>query len=77
RLPEQLAPRAGADAAPGADAGTAALAPAALHWGVNEWAIYAVVGLSVGYVYYRRGRVPLMSSIIVRLFGDSQRRDSV
>ncbi|MCW1043258.1 BCCT family transporter, partial [Streptococcus anginosus] len=40
-------------------------------------AIYAVVSLSVGYVSYRRGRVPLMSSIIAPLVGDSPRSDSV
>ncbi|OFT28069.1 choline transporter [Micrococcus sp. HMSC30C05] len=72
-----LAPRPGAYEAASEEAVTGALAQAALHWGVNAWAIYAVVGLSVGYVSYRRGRVPLMSSIIAPLFGDSQRSDSV
>ncbi|MET7793840.1 BCCT family transporter [Micrococcus luteus] len=72
-----LAPRPGAYEAGSEEAVTGALAQAALHWGVNAWAIYAVVGLSVGYVSYRRGRVPLMSSIIAPLFGDSQRSDSV
>lgn len=72
-----LAPRPGAYEAGSEEAVTGALAQAALHWGVNAWAIYAIVGLSVGYVSYRRGRVPLMSSIIAPLFGDSQRSDSV
>ncbi|WP_010080435.1 chaperonin GroEL [Micrococcus luteus] len=72
-----LAPRPGAYEAASEEAVTGALAQAALHWGVNAWAIYAIVGLSVGYVSYRRGRVPLMSSIIAPLFGDSQRSDSV
>ena len=46
-----------------------AMAQAALHWGINAWAIYAVVGLAVSYVSYRRGRVPLMSSILTPLWG--------
>ena len=53
-----------------------AIAQSALHWGINAWAIYAVVGLSVAYISYRRGRVPLMSSIITPLWGSS-RSDSI
>lgn len=41
-----------------------AMAQAALHWGINAWAIYAIVGLCVAYVSFRRGRVPLMSSVL-------------
>lgn len=61
--------------APGAyDPGTLeavkkAMVQAALHWGLNAWAIYAIVGLAVAYVSYRRGRVPLMSSIVTPLWG--------
>lgn len=40
-----------------------------MHWGINAWAIYAVVGLAVAYVSYRRGRVPLMSSILQPFMG--------
>ena len=62
---------------PASDAAvTGAMAQAALHWGVNAWAIYAVVGLAVAYVSYRRGRVPLMSSILMPLFGRGHRTDS-
>lgn len=46
-----------------------AMAQAALHWGINAWALYAIVGLSVAYVSYRRGKVPLMSSVVVSLWG--------
>lgn len=53
-----------------------AIAQSALHWGINAWAIYAIVGLCVAYISYRRGRVPLMSSIITPLWG-STRSDSV
>ncbi|MBB5830793.1 BCCT family transporter [Brachybacterium aquaticum] len=64
------------DPRPGApyDAGSmnamkGAIAQSALHWGVNAWAIYAIVGLSVAYISYRRGKVPLMSSIVSGLWG--------
>ena len=46
------------------------MAQAAMHWGFNAWAIYAIVGLCVAYVSFRRGRVPLMSSILMPLFGN-------
>ncbi|MGK7224003.1 BCCT family transporter [Kocuria flava] len=63
-----LSPRPGTVDPATDEAVTAAMAQAALHWGVNAWAIYAVVGLAVGYVSFRRGRVPLMSSILTPLF---------
>lgn len=62
-----LSPRPGS-AEPGtAEAVPRAMAQAALHWGVNAWAFYALVGLAVAYASYRRGRVPLMSSIFAPL----------
>lgn len=39
------------------------------HWGFHAWAMYALVGGAVAYAAYRRGRVPLMSSIFRTLFG--------
>ena len=39
------------------------------HWGFNAWAIYALVGAAVAYGSYRRGRVPLMSTIFTPLLG--------
>lgn len=63
-----LSPRPGAYDPATAEAITGAMAQAALHWGFNAWAIYAIVGLAVAYVSYRRGRVPLMSSILAPLF---------
>lgn len=65
-----LSPRPGAYEAASQEAMLGALAQSALHWGMNAWAIYAVVGLSVGYVSYRSGRVPLMSSILMPLLGN-------
>ncbi len=46
-----------------------ALAQTTYHWGLNAWAMYAVVGGAIAYGAYRRGRVPLMSSILEPLFG--------
>ncbi len=40
-----------------------------LHWGFSAWAIYAVVGLSVGYVCYRRGLPLTIRSGLAPLFG--------
>ena len=65
-----LSPRPGAYEAASDEAVMGAMAQAAMHWGINAWAIYAIVGLCVAYVSYRRGRVPLMSSILMPLFGN-------
>ncbi|MEU3308868.1 BCCT family transporter [Nocardiopsis sp. NPDC055551] len=46
-----------------------ALAQMYYHWGFHAWAIYALVGGSVAYAAYRRGRSLLMSSIFRALFG--------
>lgn len=71
-----LSPRPGAQY----DANTAqavkgAMAQAALHWGLNAWAIYAIVGLAVAYASYRRGKVPLMSAVVTSLW--SGRTDTI
>ncbi len=39
------------------------------HWGLSPWAAYALVGGAIAYSSYRRGRVPLISSIFKPLFG--------
>ena len=36
---------------------------------MQAWAVYALVGVSIAYTAYRRGRVPLMSSLLVPLIG--------
>nr|WP_245192907.1 BCCT family transporter [Kocuria sp. JC486] len=67
-----LSPRPGS-ADPGThEAMKLASAQAALHWGLNAWAIYALVGLGVAYTSYRRGRVPLMSSVFAPFFRDGR-----
>lgn len=45
------------------------LAQSAFHWALNPWAIYAVVGVSVAYGAYRRGRAPLISRVFTSLLG--------
>ncbi len=69
-LSHYLSPLPGAYEAASDEALRGALVTSAFHWGINAWAIYAVVGLSVAYASYRRGRVPLMSSVLAPLFGD-------
>ncbi|WP_157697046.1 BCCT family transporter [Brachybacterium avium] len=65
-----LSPRPGAPYDAGSIAAMkGAIAQSALHWGINAWAIYAIVGLAVAYVSFRRGRVPLMSAIVSGLWG--------
>ena len=63
-----LSPRPGSADPATVDAMTKAAAQAALHWGLNAWAIYGLVGVAVAYASYRRGRVPLMSSVFAPFF---------
>ena len=45
------------------------LAQAHYHWGLNAWALYALVGGALAYSSYRRGRVTLLSSAFRSIFG--------
>lgn len=63
-----LLPRPGSVEPATQEAMKLASAQAALHWGLNAWAIYGMVGLAVAYASYRRGRVPLMSSVFAPFF---------
>ncbi|MCP9274766.1 BCCT family transporter [Mycolicibacterium arenosum] len=47
-----------------------AMATTMFHWGLHPWAIYAVVGLAIGYGMYRKGRSGLLSAAFTSLFGD-------
>lgn len=49
-----------------------AMAQTIFHWGLHAWAVYALVGAAIAYGAYRRGRVPLMSSIFTILLGKRQ-----
>ncbi len=56
----------------GAEAGTAEAADFAIrasfmHWGIHPWAIYGVVGLTMAYFGFRKGRTCLISSTILPL----------
>ncbi len=60
---------------PMGEAGTAAAANLAqeiyfFHWGFHAWAIYAVVGLIMGYFQFRQNRGALISGCLVPIFGE-------
>jgi choline/carnitine/betaine transport len=46
-----------------------AMATTLFHWTLHPWAIYAVVGLTIAYGTFRRGRPQLISSAFIPLFG--------
>ncbi|WRH25999.1 BCCT family transporter [Arthrobacter sp. JZ12] len=46
-----------------------AMATTMFHWTLHPWAIYAVVGLAIGYSTFRMGRKNLISEAFVSLFG--------
>jgi glycine betaine transporter len=55
-------------APPGVVPGTPEAANAAMryvffHWGLHPWAVYGVVALAIAFFQYRRGRIPLISSV--------------
>ena len=47
-----------------------AMATTLFHWTLHPWAIYAVVGLAVGYGVFRKGRRQLISSAFIPLIGE-------
>jgi choline/carnitine/betaine transport len=47
----------------------AALSQSLFHWGPVAWGYYALVGGAVAYASYRRGRSPLVSSLLEPIFG--------
>jgi len=48
----------------------AALVQTVFHWGPMAWAYYALVGGAVAYAAYRKGRTPLISSLLEPIFGE-------
>jgi glycine betaine transporter len=40
------------------------------HWALHPWALYAIVGLALGYFCFRRGMPNLISSVFYPLLGD-------
>lgn len=53
-----------------AEAGVRALGQAFFHWGWMPWAIYMVVGVTMGYFMFRKGIPPFFSRVLEPLFGD-------
>ncbi|WP_135453247.1 BCCT family transporter [Mycobacterium sp. DL99] len=56
--------------APGnSEAAQTAMATTMFHWTLHPWAIYAVVGLTIAYGVYRKGRLQLVSAAFEPLLG--------
>ncbi|MEP7792946.1 BCCT family transporter [Sanguibacter sp. 25GB23B1] len=63
-------PPPGTTAAESEAAVRTALATSMFHWGLHPWAVYAVVGLAIGYGTFRRGRRQLFSSVLWPVLGN-------
>jgi glycine betaine transporter len=58
-------------AKPGTDAAAAtAMEYTYFHWALHPWALYAVVGLALGYFCFRKGMPNLISSVFYPVLGD-------
>lgn len=70
-----LSPPPSTDAGAGSsDAILPAMTDAFLHQATLAWCIYALVGGSLAYASYRRGRLPLISSLFEPVFPDGNNR---
>ncbi|MCM3662230.1 BCCT family transporter [Georgenia satyanarayanai] len=70
-----LSPPPSTDAEAGTqDAVLPAMTDAFLHQATFAWCIYALVGGALAYVSYRRGRLPLISSLFEPVFPDGNNR---
>lgn len=65
-----VTPPPGTSEAQSDEAFQTAMATTMFHWGLHPWAIYAVVGLAIGYGMYRKGRSGLLSAAFTSLFGN-------
>ena len=65
-----VTPPPGTSVAQSDEAFQTAMATTMFHWGLHPWAIYAVVGLAIGYGMYRKGRPGLLSAAFTSLFGN-------
>lgn len=43
-----------------------------VHWGVNPWAGYSIVGLGLAYIQFRKGKPGLISSLFIPLIGEER-----
>lgn len=41
-----------------------------LHWGMHPWSAYAIIGMILAYMQYRKGEKGLISSLLIPIFGD-------
>lgn len=60
---------------PGLEAGTPGAAAFAIeasfkHWGIHAWSSYSIIGLSLGYFQFRKGKPGLISSLFLPLIGE-------
>ncbi|HSR73160.1 MAG TPA: BCCT family transporter [Kiloniellales bacterium] len=67
--PDSWAPLAGA-AGNAAEAQRLGMAATIFHWGLHPWAVYAVVGLSLGLFAYNKGLPLSVRSIFYPVFGE-------
>ncbi len=66
-----VAPMAGIE--PGSEAAmNFAMKSSFMHWGFHPWANYAIIGLSLAYFQFRKGKPGLISSIFIPLFGEER-----
>ncbi|MER7057884.1 MULTISPECIES: BCCT family transporter [unclassified Streptomyces] len=69
-LTHMMSPPEIAGVEPGsAEAGRFAIGAALFHWGLHAWAIYAVVGLGLAYMSFRRGRPLSIRWLLEPVFG--------
>lgn len=45
-----------------------------MHWGVHAWACYAVIGLPLAYMQFRKGKPGLISTILTPLYGEKNEK---
>src|SRR5918993_1189196 len=66
--PASIPPGRGDPSTP--DSARVAMEYAFFHWGFHLWAMYAVIGLAIGYFAYRKGTGNLVSGAFRPLLGD-------
>lgn len=64
-----LSPREGIDPAT-IEAANFAMKSSFLHWGIHPWAGYSIIGLSLAYFQFRKGKSGLISNLFEPLLGD-------
>ena len=67
-----VTPPPGTGAAGNESAVRTAMATTLFHWGLHPWAIYAIVGVSIAYGVFRKGRPLTISAVFEPLLGKRQ-----